>query len=81
MKPHHDYLRLWVASLDTQNFNFTAYGSSNNEAMLAIKQGLATHAEQYGLDFDWYFEEDIIYQEVALGHAYRYGTDEPIYAP
>jgi hypothetical protein len=81
MKPHYDYVRLWVASLETQNFNFTAYGTTKDEANLTLQLGLANHAKQYDLDFDWYFADDIICQEVALGHAYRYGTDEPIYTP
>jgi len=86
MKPYHDYVRLWVASMETLNFNFTAYDATEEGALFALKQGLEVHAEQYGLEPDWWtnwpsYEDSINVHEVALGHAYREGSDQPIYAP
>jgi hypothetical protein len=83
MKPHHDYVRLWVASLETQNFNFTAYDATEEGALFALEQALKVHAEQYGLETDWWviYEDSVYVHEVALGHAYRHGSYQPIYAP
>jgi hypothetical protein len=83
MKPHHDYVKLWVASLETQNFSFSAYGTTEDEALFALKQGLVTHGHQCQLESDWgdIYDDAIYVREVSLGHAYRYGSGAPIYTP
>ena len=83
MKPHHDYVRLWVASLETQNFSFSAYGMTEDEALFALKQGLVTHGDQCNLEPDWgdIYDDAIYVREATLGHAYREGSHQPIYAP
>jgi hypothetical protein len=82
MKPHHDYIKVWVAKLDTRSFEFSAYDATEEGAVFALKQGLANHALRFNLtDDDWYFEGDIICDQFTLGHAYQYGRDAPIYEP
>jgi hypothetical protein len=83
MKPHHDYFKIWVATLETQNFNFSAYHMTEREARFALEQGLKAHGEQFQLDSDWWaiYEDSIYVREVELGHAYRLGGDQSIYAP
>lgn len=83
MKIHHDYLKVWVATLETQNFSFSAYHTTEQEARFALEQGLQVHGEQFQLESDWWaiYDDSIYVREVALGHAYRLGGDEPIYAP
>jgi hypothetical protein len=83
MKPHHDYVKFWVASLETENFSFSAYGTTEDEAMFALKQGLVTHGDQFQIESDWFvnYEDAIYVREATLGHAYREGSHQPIYAP
>lgn len=83
MKPHHDYFKIWVATLETQNFSFSAYHMTEREARFALEQGLKIHGDQHQLDSDWWeiYEDSIYIREVALSHAYRDSSDQPIYSP
>ena len=81
MKPHHDYVKVWVAQMVTRNFEFSAYDATEDGAVFALKQGLANHANKYNLAPDWYDVDDIISDQFTLGHAYMYGRDAPIYEP
>lgn len=66
-------LKLTKAELETSNFVFEAYGSSNIEAKEALVRLLNKHAEQYRLDTDWYSEylEDVSYIEFQVGQGFR----------
>jgi hypothetical protein len=83
MKQHHDYQKIWVATLQTQNFSFSAYGTTEKEVLFALKQGLATHGEQFQLEPDWFviYDDSIYIREVLLGHAYRDTSNQPIFTP
>lgn len=45
---------LWRARLETPNFTFEAFGRDMASARRALGQGLIRHAQQYGLDPDWW---------------------------
>ena len=68
--------RLFHATLDTRNFSFEAYGSTEAEAREAMRNGLAAHVRAYRLiqsDFDAEYADHITVRAVALGAAYRDG--------
>lgn len=81
MKPHHDYIKVWVAKMDTRSFEFSAYDTTEQGAVFALIEGLANHAYKYNLAPDWYDVDDIICDQFTLGHAYQYGLNAPIYEP
>lgn len=82
MKPHHDYVKIWCAKMDTPNFAFSAYDTTKQGAVFALQQGLGAHASKYRLPSDWYdLDGDVVCEQYTLGHAYRYGLDDPIYVP
>jgi hypothetical protein len=68
--------------MDTRNFEFSAYDATEEGAVFALKQGLEAHAAKYRLPSDWYdLDGDVVCEQYTLGHAYRYGLDDPIYVP
>jgi hypothetical protein len=59
------------ASLDSPNFSFMAYGQTTGHAVNALKQGLAQHAIDYGLENDWWHEWSYCTEHIQLNRAYR----------
>jgi hypothetical protein len=66
---------VYLATAESRNFSFKAVGSSEQLAMLALTKGLRIHADQYGLEPEW-FEEwaDIQVSALTLGEVYRDGS-------
>jgi hypothetical protein len=70
---------VYRAALDTRNFEFEAYGETDEAARHALAEGLERHVAQYRLDGPAFREEvadDIVVRLVELGRAYR--DREPI---
>ena len=61
------------ATLETSNFEFTAYGPTVAHAVNALSRGLTAHAVQYGLEPAWYDRADIQTQYLDTCVAYRDG--------
>ena len=61
------------ATLQTRNFEFTAYGQTTSHAKGALLVGLVNHGKQYGLDDDWFadYEDDIQLMYIKPNFAYR----------
>jgi len=61
------------AKLQTTNFEFVAFGQTVNHAKNALVRGLLNHADQYGLESDWFadYEGDIQIIHFKPNHAYR----------
>jgi hypothetical protein len=66
-----------IATLDTRHFSFEAYGLHPTAALVALKDTLDKHAEQYGLDVDWYAPDEIGLQVRLIGRGYRDGEPLP----
>lgn len=66
---------MFQASLSTRHFEFSAFGQTQDEALLALESGLALHAQHYGLGDDWFDEmrEDIKFLEFELGQCFKDG--------
>jgi len=59
------------ASYQSANFYFEAYGITTNHALNALKRGLSNHAKQYGIEDNWWFENDIVIRYIEMNKAYR----------
>ncbi|MDK9702451.1 MAG: hypothetical protein OEL20_04875 [Sulfuritalea sp.] len=64
---------MFIASLDTSNFTFTALGETSGEARAALQRGLREHGVQYKLPADWFqeFADAIHLDEVMIGDCLR----------
>jgi hypothetical protein len=64
---------MFKAELQTSNFTFEAYGKTAEYALHALTAGLVDHAEQYGIEPDWWrqWEGDIQTTRLELQVAYR----------
>jgi len=64
---------MFKAELQTSNFTFEAYGKTAEYARHALTAGLVDHAEQYGIEPDWWrqWECDIQTTRLKLQVAYR----------
>jgi len=64
---------MFKAELQTSNFTFEAYGKTAEYARHALTAGLVDHAEQYGIEPDWWrqWECDIQTTRLELQVAYR----------
>lgn len=63
------------ASLETRSFSFEAFGTSQVEALAALRAGFEKHAKGYHLAPNWWeeFADGIECQPVVIGAAYRCG--------
>lgn len=65
---------LWIASLQTRNFDFESYDFTPDGARRNLNHALQRHCRQSNLDYpnfmDWY-EEDIQVTPRLIGGAYR----------
>ena len=61
------------ATLQTRNFEFTAYGQTTSHARNAMMRGLVNHGKQYGLDDDWLddYVDSIYFVHIKPNLAYR----------
>ena len=59
--------------LYTTNFHFEAYADTPARAKKVLLDGLLRHAEQYGLEKDWWhkYEDEIYMKQIEIGQAYR----------
>ena len=64
-------MQVFKAYYDSQNFSFSAYGLSEKEALDALYMGLEAHREQYDLDADWFYRDDVYVNAHNIGSAYR----------
>lgn len=66
-------LTIHKGRLETRNFTFEVYGSTDAEARRLMKAALAEHGRQYKLTAIWdaEFEDEIVFEEITLGSAYR----------
>lgn len=64
-------ITLHRARLETRNFEFEAFGYSKIQAETALVAGLAVHAKQHRLPWDWFNLEDVQFTEIGTGFAYR----------
>lgn len=73
MKTWNKPVTFWVATFQTPNFEFKAYGSTEAEARMFLNRGLIRHASQYNLLPLWYqkWENDICCHPISLGDSYR----------
>ena len=73
-------MEICVASFESRNFSFEAYGRNEGEAREAFAKGLAEHKRQCGVDDGWVAEvlEELEVRRVVLGVLYR--DREPLVA-
>lgn len=67
-------MKIYVATLSTDNFSFEAYGQTADLALMALVGGLRKHTVDYKItDTYWYGDmlADIVTREVEMGEAYR----------
>lgn len=62
---------IYIATLETRNFTFEAYGEIEAAARIALNVALGKHARQHNLEEGWYDEEAIQIRDVQLGWGYR----------
>lgn len=68
------------AIFETTNFNFTAYGATEKDAMLVLKKGLKQHGKNCNLPNDWVSQytysgklemDDVGFVSIEINKAYR----------
>lgn len=64
-------MQVWRAEYESRNFSFCAYDTTMIGALNSLYMGLDAHREQYDLDADWYYKDDIYCEAYRLGVAYR----------
>ena len=76
MKPWNNPAAFWIAEYKTPRFHFHAYGSTRDEAYLALREALENHRQQYDLSIDWAsdWETRGYTFPVELGQGYRDAT-------
>jgi hypothetical protein len=68
--------RIFVATMDTPSFTFTAYGRTAGECSAVMRKALRRHIRETGADPKYFDpDEDPTPAEVVLGRAYRDGTE------
>lgn len=66
---------LYLATLSTRNFDFTALGLTEDEARDAIRIGWNRHNRQTGSELEWtHLAEDVNVTPMEVGHPYRDGS-------
>jgi hypothetical protein len=63
--------KLHLASLDSANFSFKAFGETKEQARQTLIDGLHIHATQYKVDRNWWVDYGMNLEEVEAGTAYR----------
>jgi ketosteroid isomerase-like protein len=63
---------MWIAVLNTRNFEFMAAGQSRSEAEYTIRRAWAEHVRQYEIATAFEeFADSVVYYEMKPGRAYR----------
>jgi hypothetical protein len=68
--------RIWVyiAHLETRNFDFRSVGTTEKEAIAAMRSALETHGKQYGCAPKWWKEfGEVTVTQLAFGVGTRDG--------
>ena len=69
---------IFIAWVETRNFRFDGFGTSEDEAKKALFKGLSRHGTQYGIGSNWWQEralsDDVVVQEIKLGQCTRDGN-------
>ena len=67
---------VWVATFGTTHFDFMVVADSEKSAKEYMRKGLVKHAEQYGIEPDWFepFDENVIVIVVPMNTAMRDGS-------
>ena len=78
MKSWNTPTTLWVAEYETPRFRFHAYGSTRDEAYLALREVLEAHRKECDLGIDWAndWETKGYTFRVELGYGFR--DSEPL---
>jgi hypothetical protein len=63
--------KLHLATLESNNFSFKAFGDTEEQARQTLINGLHIHAQQYKTDRNWWVDYGINYELVKAGTAYR----------
>lgn len=64
-------MKIYRANYESRNFSFEAYGKTEQDARAALMIGLLRHMDQYNLEADWYYKDDISIVEYQLNTPYR----------
>jgi hypothetical protein len=64
-------MKVYIAQYESRNFDFAAYGDTPMNATKALIKGFYEHIRQTGANSHFWDDEDIVVQEVELGHSYR----------
>lgn len=62
---------IFYAYYDSRNFSFDAIGTDKRSAIQTLLDGLNKHGEQYNLESDWFYKEDIQVREMKFDQCYR----------
>lgn len=52
-------MKLCLATFESRNFTFDGVGTSTEEAVGVLIQGLRQHAKEYGLPPEWWYNEEM----------------------
>lgn len=74
---------IFIASFDSRNFSFEAFGKTEKQARTAFAKGLAVHRKQYGAAVGAMWVNEAIAEmevrKVEIGAAYC--DQEPLFVP
>ncbi len=62
---------IFYAYYDSRSFSFDAIGTDERSAAQTLIDGLNKHREQYNLESDWYYKDDIQVREMKFDECYR----------
>lgn len=64
---------IWRASLETRNFEFEAFGGSQQMTLSCLLDGLRKHADRFKIPRDWFleFQADIVCRRIEPYVCYR----------
>ena len=70
-------MKIWLATLESRNFGFTAMGKTKAAARAALVEGLALHGRQYDCEPNWWewngWEDEVHLVELGGGECLRDG--------
>lgn len=64
---------LFHARMETRNFDFEGFGTTEAEARETLDTAILLHAKQYGIRADWAKDHDITVRRIETGMPYRDG--------
>ena len=72
-------MKLFLATLISRNYHFSALGETENAAQAALLGALDQHSIDMRISKDWFKDMDITIDEMEIGHGYR--DHSAIYKP